>query len=194
MIESKSHKDSVLRSVPLLASLNLLFFCIEFCLGIEFRSVALFADSIGFLEAAALCFLNASGSRLSPSGREAFGRFVGTLLVAPTCFIFWMAAANDQSDTAASAGPLAVTGAVLLLVDLSGLFALARRADELVATTSVLRRHAAASVSLVIAGALTWASDSMWPDALVGLYILFLNASAAQNILYVAQRPATPNV
>ena len=192
MIESKGGKDFALRSAPLLACLNLVFFFAEFGLGIELQSAALFADSLGFMEAAALGVLSARGFGMGVSGREAFGRFAGTVLLVPTCFVFWMAAANYQSDAVASAGPLAVMGTMLLLVDVSGLLALTRRTDGPGVSTSVLCRHVAASVALVVAGALTWASDSMWPDALVGLYILFLNASAAQNILYAAQRRLRP--
>jgi Co/Zn/Cd efflux system component len=57
----------------------------------------------------------------------------------------------------------------------------------------VLRSPTAASAAIILASLLTWASDSMWPDTVVAIYILWMNASAAQSILYAAERPASSN-
>lgn len=58
MAESKDAKyNSFLRPIPLLAAANLLFFCLEFILAVEIRSVSLFSDSIVFLEGASVSVL-----------------------------------------------------------------------------------------------------------------------------------------
>lgn len=192
MIERNGLKHSF-RSLPLLGIMNLLFFLVEFALGIALRSAALFADGLGFLEAATLCVLSAPGLGFTASGREALGRFAGTLLLIPTCFIFWMAWANYQLGSTALPMPMAVTGAFLLLINVSGLFALRWPTDAPMGILLVLRSPTAASAAIILASLLTWASDSMWPDTVVAIYILWMNASAAQSILYAAERPASSN-
>src|SRR5258707_12431779 len=110
MTENKDVKQgSVLRSVPLLAAANVLFFCLEFILAIEARSASLFADSIAFLEGASVSVLLSSGHNWSMPGREAFARFSSTIILIPTCFLFWMIAANYYGAAIPSAMPLAAT-------------------------------------------------------------------------------------
>ncbi len=91
---------------------------------------------------------------------------------------------------ATPAVPLAVTGDALLLVDLSGLFAVKQGIVAHMGPVAVLRRHAKISAVLVLAELLIQASDSMWPDVLAGLYIFCMNANATQNINFSAQGPA----
>ena len=125
MAESKSPECQVsLESISLLAGANLLFFCLEFVLAVEVRSVSLFADSIVFLEIAAVSVLSAPHINWGVSGREAFGRFTRTMILIPTCFMFWMIAANYYTADTPSAVPLAATGAVLLLTNIACLVVL----------------------------------------------------------------------
>src|SRR5216683_3262135 len=115
MAESKdANYNSFLRPIPLLAAANLLFFCLEFVLAVEVRSVSLFSDSIVFLEGASVSVLMSPKLNWSVPGREAFARFSRTMLLIPTCFMFWMIAANYFGAESPSAAPLATTGAVLL--------------------------------------------------------------------------------
>src|SRR5260370_2774558 len=93
MTENKDVRHgNVLRSVPLLAAANLLFFCLEFILAIEARSASLFADSIAFLEGASVSVLLSSGHNWSMPGREAFARFSSTIILIPPSFLFWLIA------------------------------------------------------------------------------------------------------
>lgn len=95
MTESRNSKFKiVLKSIPLLAAADLLFFCLEFILAGEIRSVSLFADSIVFLEGAAVSVLIAPDINWGVRGREAFGQFTRTMIFIPTSFMFWMIAAN----------------------------------------------------------------------------------------------------
>jgi len=64
-------QGNALNSFPLLATANLLFFCLEFILAVEARSASLFADSIAFLEGASVSVLMSSGRNWSmPAGRH----------------------------------------------------------------------------------------------------------------------------
>src|SRR6266851_631647 len=142
MAESKdANYNSFLRPIPLLAAANLLFFCLEFVLAVEVRSVSLFSDSIVFLEGASVSVLMSPKLNWSVPGREAFARFSRTMLLIPTCFMFWMIAANYFGAESPSAAPLATTGAVLLLANIAFLFMLSRgRACLACRTTPVHRR------------------------------------------------------
>jgi Co/Zn/Cd efflux system component len=191
MTENKDVKQGrVLRSFPLLAAANLLFFCLEFILAIEAGSASLFSDSIVFLEAASVSILMSSGRNWNMPGREAFARFSGTIILIPTCFLFWMIAANYYGTAIPSAAPLAATGAVLLLTNIAclvmsrhGMFA------HLAGSLSDVRNHAILNAAVVLAAFLTWISGTMWPDALVALGILCVNASAAEHIWLAAREP-----
>src|SRR5258708_1514410 len=163
MTENKDVKQgSVLRSVPLLAAANLLFFCLEFILAIEARSASLFA------------------------------RFSSTIILIPTCFLFWMIGANYYGAAIPSAAPLAATGAALLLTNIAclvmpkhGMFA------HLAGSLSDIRNHAIMNTVIVLAAFLTWASGTMWPDVLGALGILYVNASAAEHIWLSARESPT---
>jgi Co/Zn/Cd efflux system component len=189
MTENKDVKQaSVLRSVPLLAAANLLFFCLEFILAIEARSASPFADSIAFLEGASVSVLLSSGRNWSMPGREAFARFSRTIILIPTCFLFWMIAANYYGAAIPSAAPLAATGVALLLTNIAcrvmpkrGMFA------HLAGSLSDIRNHAIMNTVIVLAAFLTWASGTMWPDVLGALGILYVNASAAEHIWLAAR-------
>jgi len=193
MTENKDVKQgSVLSSLPLLAAANLLFFCLEFILAIEARSASLFADSIAFLEGASVSVLMSAKLNWSMPGRKAFARFARTIILIPTCFLFWMIAANYYGTAIPSAAPLAATGAVLLLTNIACLVipkhgTFAHPAQAL----SDVRNHAVMNTVIVLAAFLTWASETMWPDVLAGLGILCVNVSAAEHI-WLAARESPP--
>ena len=191
MTQNKDVKQGrILRSFPPLAAANLLFFCLEFILAIETRSASLFADGIAFLEGASVSVLLSSGPNWSMPGREAFARFSRTILLIPICFLFWMITANYHGAAIPSATPLAATGAALLLTNIAclvmlkhGMFA------HLARSLSDVRNHAIMNATVVLAAFLTWASGTMWPDALAALGILCANASAAEHIWLAAREP-----
>ena len=193
MAENKDVKQgSVLSSFPLLAAANLVFFCLELILAIEARSASLFADSIAFLEGASVSVLMSPKLNWSMLGREAFARFARAIILIPTCFLFWMIAANYYRAAIPSAAPLAATGAVLLLTNIAclvmpkhGMFA------HLAGSLSDIRNHAIMNTVIILAAFLTWASGTIWPDVLAGLGILYVNANAAEHI-WLAARGSPP--
>jgi Co/Zn/Cd efflux system component len=193
MAESKSSKYKVfLESIPPLARANLLFFCLEFILAIEIRSVSLFSDSIVFLEGAAVSVLTAPSIKWGVPGREAFGRFTRTMFLIPMCFMFWMIAANYYNAEIPSAVPLAATGAVLLITNIA-CFVVLKRGPETVPTEPLfaIRNHAVMNAAIVGAAFLTWGSGTMWPDVTAGLGILYMNADAAEHVWLAAKQPST---
>ena len=193
MAENKDARQrNFLSSFPLLTAANLLFFCFEFILAIEARSASLFSDSIVFLEGACVSVLMSSKLNWGIPGREAFARFAGTIILIPTCFLFWMIAANYCGAVIPSAAPLAATGVALLLTNIACLV-MPRHSmfAHLAGSLSDVRNHAIMNTVIVLAAFLTLASGTMWPDVLAGLGILCVNAGAAEHIWLAARESPT---
>jgi Co/Zn/Cd efflux system component len=192
MAERKDAKrKAYLSPFPLLAAANLLFFCLEFLLAVEVRSASLFSDSIVFVEGASVSVLMSPELNWSVPGREAFSRFARKMILIPTCFMFWMIAANYYGTEIPSVVPLATTGAALLLINIAcvvmqsrGMFT--RPAGSL----SHIRNHAIMNTAIIGAAFLTWGSGTMWPDVLAGVGILYMNGDAAEHVCLAAQQPA----
>ena len=55
-------------------------------------------------------------------------------------------------------------------------------------SSSNVRSHAIIDAA-ILAAFLTWGSGTMWPDALVGLVILYMNADAAEHLELAALPP-----
>jgi Co/Zn/Cd efflux system component len=163
MGETKETKQEA-SLIPLLAAAYLLFFCLECVLAVEVRSVAFFSDSIVFLE--------------------------GASVSVPTCFMFWMIAANYYGAEVPSAAPMATIGAVLLLTNIACLMMLRRGMSVHPAdSSSNVRSHAIMNAAIILAAFLTWGSGTMWLDVLVGLGILYMNEDAAAHVELAARPP-----
>jgi Co/Zn/Cd efflux system component len=183
-------KDPLIPS-PLLAAAYLLFCCLECILAVEVRSVSLFPDSIVFLEAASVSVLLSPGLKWSLPAREAFARFARTLILIPTCFMFWMIAANYYGAEIPSAVPMGTIGALLLLTKIACLILLSRGVFvHQAGPCSHVRSHAIMNASIILAAFLTWASGTMWPDVLAGIGILCVNADAGEHIELAARSPS----
>jgi Co/Zn/Cd efflux system component len=174
--------------LPLFAAVYLLFFGLECVLAVEVRSVAFFSDSIVFLEAASLSVLMSPGLKWSVPGREAFARFARTMILVPTCFMFWMIAANYYNGEIPSALPMATIGGLLLLTNVACLLILTRGIIYQASSGSSVKSHAIMNAAIIAAAFLTWASGTMWPDVLAGLVILYMNADAAEHV-WLAHNP-----
>ena len=189
MAESKDAKyQDFLSLISPLAAANFLFFCFEFLLAVEVRSVSLFSDSIVFLEGASVSVLMSPRPKWSAPGREGFARFSRTMLLIPTCFMFWMIAANYYGGEIPSAVPLATTGAVLLLTNIAFLYMQSRGMfSNLAGSFSQIRTHTIMNTAIIGAAFLTWGSGTMWPDVLAGLGILYMNGDAAEHVWLAAR-------
>src|SRR5665647_2212954 len=133
------------------------FFCLEFILALEIRSVSLFSDSIVFLEGASVSILMSPKLNWSPPRREAFAKFSTTVILIPKSFMFWMVAANYCGAELPSAAPLATTGAVLLLTNIAFLFMRSRGMfSNAGGSLSHIRTHAIMNAAIIGAAFLTW--------------------------------------
>ncbi|MCS6930601.1 MAG: cation transporter [Acetobacteraceae bacterium] len=174
------------RAAALVAALNLGYFGVEAGLALAIGSVALFADSIDFLEDAAVNALIVVALGWSARKRAMVGALLGALILAPTVATAWTAWEKLLEPAAPPALPLLLGGVGALAVNTLCAFLIApyRAAGGSLSRAAFLsaRNDAIANAAIIAAAGLTAATLSPWPDLVVGLGILALNARAALEV------------
>jgi len=178
------------RVVASVAVLNLGYFAIEFAVALAIASVSLFADSIDFLEDAAVNFLIPVAFGWSARRRARVGMTLAGLLLVPGIATLWTAWDKLTVPVPPEPVPLSLAGAGALAVNLSCAFMLARyrhHRDSLTRAAFLSARNdALANVAIVAAGLVTAYTLSALPDLIVGLGIAGMNADAAREVYVTA--------
>jgi Co/Zn/Cd efflux system component len=183
-------EDALRRTVLIVALLNLAYFGVEATVAQAIGSVSLFADSVDFLEDAAVNLLVLLALGWSLRARSSAGIGMAGILLVPGIATLWTAWEKFGAPVAPDAGALTLTGAGALLVNGACAFMLARvrghggslsRAAFLSARNDVL-----ANAAIIAAGLATAATLSPWPDLVVGLGILAMNLDAAKEVYEAA--------
>ncbi len=179
------------RAVAWVATLNVIYFALEFTVAHGIGSVSLFADSIDFLEDATVNGLILVALPWSTRRRGTLGLFLAAVLLMPALATGWTAWRKLALPVAPAPLALTITGLGALVINFTCALILARvrhaggslsRAAFLSARNDVL-----ANIAIIGAGGLTLIWLSAWPDLLVGLGILVLNLDAAREV-YIAAR------
>jgi Co/Zn/Cd efflux system component len=182
--------EGLRRVVARVALLNLAYFGIEFSVALAIGSVALFADSIDFLEDTSVNFLILIALGWSARSRSHMGMALAAILLIPGLATLWTAWDKFLLPVPPAPLALSLTGAGAMAVNLACALMLARyrthggsltRAAFLSARNDVL-----ANVAIVIAGLITAYSVSAWPDLIVGLGIFLINLDAAREVYFAA--------
>ncbi|HEY7580574.1 MAG TPA: cation transporter [Acetobacteraceae bacterium] len=175
-----------------MALLNLAYFVIEFAVALAIGSVALFADSIDFLEDASVNLLIAVALDWPARSRALLGMLLAGVLLVPGLATLWTAWEKFNVPLAPEPMPMSLAGFGALVVNLSCAFMLARyrhhRGSLTRAAFLSARNDALANIAIVAAGmatALLW--HSAWPDLIVGLGIAAMNADAAREVWSTAR-------
>ena len=182
------------RAVAWAGGLNLAYFGVEFAVALTAGSVALFADSVDFLEDAAVNLLILVALAWAPRARARLGMGLAALLLVPGLATLWMAWTRFSAPASApDAGLLTLTGLGALAVNLTAAFILAgaRRKGGSLTRAAFLsaRNDALANIAIIGAGMVTaFAWRSAWPDLIVGLGIAALNADAAREVWTAARK------
>ena len=183
--------DSVRRVVMLVAALNLAYFGVEFTVALAIGSVSLFADGVDFLEDASVSFLIAVALGWSAARRARVGMALAGVLLVPALAALWAAVTKLVSPAPPAPVPLTLTGAGALVVNLSCALMLARvRAHAGSLTRAAFlsaRNDVAANLAIIGAGFVTASTQSIWPDLVVGLGIVGMNAGAAREVWLAAR-------
>ena len=180
-----------LRTVVLrVAGLNLGYFSIEIAVALAIGSVALIADSLDFLEDAAINLLIFAGLGWSAANRARLGTAMAGILMVPALATAY-AAYEKVSDMSAPAPlPLTLTGLGALAVNLVCALMLSRHRDGAGSLTRAAwlsaRNDAYANLAIIAAGLVTAFQPSPWPDLIAAAGIAILNADSAGDILRAA--------
>ena len=174
------------------ALLNLAYFGIEFAVARSIHSVALFADSVDFLEDASVNVLILTAVGWTAANRAKLGMGLALILLAPGLATLWTAWGQFTHPIIPGAFALTATGGGALLVNLSCAFMLARFRDHGGSLTKAAflsaRNDAIANVAIIASGFVTSLTMNAWPDLIVGLGIAAINADAAREVWQAARR------
>ena len=180
------------RVVRLVALFNLAYFGVEFAVASSIGSVSLFADSVDFLEDALVNFLILAALGWAATRRAKVGMALVAILLVPGIATIWTAWERFTMPAPPAPFALTVTGVGALAVNLFCAFLLARYRHHSGSLTKAAflsaRNDALANLAIIAAGLVTaflW--RSAWPDLIVGLGIVVLNADAARAVLRAAR-------
>lgn len=186
-----SDTEDLRRTVARVGAANFAYFGVEFAVALAIGSVALFADSIDFLEDAAVNALVFFALAWSAATRARVGMGLALLLLAPAVATLWTAWGKIAAPVPPDPVALSLAGLGALAVNVSCALALARhrRGGGSLAKAAFLsaRNDALANVGIIGAGVLTYALHSPWPDVVVGLAIAAMNADAAREVWEAAR-------
>ncbi len=188
-------KDALRKAVRVVALLNLAYFGVEFSVALLIGSVSLFADSIDFLEDAAINILIGMALAWSTPRRALIGKMLAGIILVPGLATLWMAWQKLGTPMPPAPAPLSLTGVGALLVNVMCALILVRFRHHggslsLAAFLSA-RNDVLANVAIILAGLATVYTQSMWPDLIVGLGIAIMNAGAAGEVYKVARMETT---
>ncbi len=179
------------QTVALVAILNLAYFGVEFFVALTIQSVSLFADSIDFLEDAAVNFLILVALGWSAYKRSIVGMLLALVLLVPGVATLWMAWGKIALPAPPSPVPLTLAAMGALMVNASCAFLLARfrthRGSLTRAAYLSARNDVIANVAIIAAGLATAVTVSVWPDVIVGLGIFAINLDAAREVFLAAK-------
>ena len=180
------------RAVTIVGLANLGWFGIEFAIARHIGSVALFADSIDFLEDAAVNGLVVLALGWSAARRARVGMVLAGILLVPAVAAIWTAWQKLSMPVAPEPGLLSAAGLGALVVNLGCALLLARYRNSSGSLTRAAflsaRNDAAANIAIIATGLVTIWWLSPWPDLLVGVGIAAMNANAAKEVWEAARR------
>jgi Co/Zn/Cd efflux system component len=177
--------------VIIVAALNLAYFGVEFAVALAIDSVSLFADSVDFLEDASVNFLIAIALGWSAASRARVGMALAGILLIPGLATLWTAWEKFLVPMPPAPLPLSLAGGGALVINLLCAFMLVQfRAHSGSLTRAAFlsaRNDVLANVAIIAAGFVTAYTLSGWPDLIVGLGIMAMNADAAREVWSAAR-------
>lgn len=191
-LDGRSAHSSLLRVVLIVALANLAYFFVEFVVARKIGSVSLFADSVDFLEDAAVNGLILMALGWSLKKRALVGMVMAGLLLAPALALLRTAWQKFSAPTPPEPWLLSVTGLGAFAVNISCAFFLAkfRYSSGSITNAAFLsaRNDAFANIAIIVTGLTTLVWLSGWPDLIVGIGIAIMNADAAKSVWLAAHK------
>ncbi|WP_277245567.1 cation transporter [Micrococcus terreus] len=174
------------RTVLTVALLNLGYMVVEMSVALAVGSVSLFADSVDFFEDFAVNLLIFLALGWSLQRRAALGEVMAVIILLPALAAGWMAVVKFGDPDPPDPLALVVTAGGAVLVNLICTVLLSRfRHDGGSLTTAAFlaaRNDVIANVAIIVMGLVTAWTLSGWPDLVLGVLIVVLNATAAKEV------------
>ncbi|MGL4177706.1 MAG: cation transporter [Dermatophilaceae bacterium] len=190
MRTSDPARGALRRMVLVVAGLNLLGFVGEASMALSIGSVALFADSVDFLEDTSITLLIALALGWSLARRALAGRVMAAVILVPALAAAWQAVAKAADPVPPDVGPLALTAgaAALLNTACAVLLARVRHHGGSLGRAAFLSARGDVVVNVAIIGlaAVTAWTGSGWPDIVLGVLIVLVNGTAALEVWRLA--------
>ena len=178
--------------VARVAILNLSYFAIEFYFAQRFNSVALFSDSLDFLEDASVNILIFLSFSLAVIWRARLSYIFAFLLLLPGCSFLYNALQQISNPITPSGEGMSIVGLGALCVNIYCAIILNKfkeiKGGLAKAAYFSARNDAIANVLIIIAGIVTLFWLSAIPDLIVGSMIFLMNADSARAILKATNR------
>lgn len=178
------------RVVLVVASLNFAWFWVEAGVALAIGSVALFADSVDFLEDTSINLLIAIALGWGARHRAIAGKVMAGILLVPAAAAVWQAVSKWGDPAPPEVRWLVLTAGSAALVNGLCAWLLVRfrheggslsRAAYLSARNDVL-----VNLAILAMGGVTVVTNSGWPDLVLGLGIVALGVHAAAEVWEVA--------
>ena len=178
--------------VARVAILNLSYFAIEFYFAQRFNSVALFSDSLDFLEDASVNILIFLSFSLAVIWRARLSYIFAFLLLLPGCSFLYNALQQISNPITPNGDGMSIVGLGALGVNIYCAIILNKfkeiKGGLAKAAYFSARNDAIANVLIIIAGIVTLFWLSPIPDLFVGSMIFLMNADSARAILKATNR------
>ena len=180
------------RAVLAVALINLAYGVVEFTVSQLIGSVALVADSIDFLEDAALNLLIFFAAAWSLQRRARVGHALALVILVPAVVTLITAVLKIMDPSRPETVPLTLTAFGALAANLTAAAILSRHRHHggSLARAAWLsaRNDALANVAIIAAALVALAWVSGWPDIIVGVGIAALNADAGVKVWRAATK------
>lgn len=178
-------------TVLLVAGLNLGYFFIELAVALAIGSVSLFADSVDFLEDTAINLLIFAALGWTLHRRAVAGKAMAVIILVPALAAAWQAVAKFSAPVAPDPLSLILAAGGAVAVNLACSLLLARRRTHggslSAAAFLSARNDVLVNAAIIMMGLLTAWLESGWPDIVLGLIIVALNAGAAREVWETAE-------
>ena len=178
------------RVVLTVAGLNFAGFWLEATVALAIGSVALFADSVDFLEDTAISLLIALALGWGARHRAIAGKVMAGVLLVPAAAAVWQAVSKWGDPSPPDPGWLALTslGAALVNGLCAWLLVRVRHTGGSLSRAAYLsaRNDVLVNLLIVVMAAVTALTGSGWPDLVLGLVIVAIGISSATEVWEVA--------
>lgn len=180
------------RTIFIVASINFIYFCIEFFSALSIGSVSLLADSIDFLEDAAINCLILIAIGWDLKKRAVIGLVLSFIILIPGLTVLWAVWQKLTHQISPEPYTISLVGLCALMVNSFCAYILIKYRHHHGSLTKAAflsaRNDVAANVMIIAAGLLTFWLHSIWPDLIIGIAIALLNIGAAKEVYQAAQR------